>query len=240
METIAPNQLMAMPLHAITEMFGEPGLRERFRLQVDRLPEQDRDLVRQAAELAEQLHSGQRRVREPYLNHVLRVAIRIMCYYRIDDPEVIIAALLHDAAEDQPWRLVGRVADGEAPPVDAALAELSRRYGARVARLVAAVTNPEFDPDRSAHEQYREHLIASLKAEPWARVIKISDFTDNAVGIVHSTGPKVMKVAVKYAPMVPVLRELIARPDTPLADDVKQHVFEQLDLAQQRLDILLS
>ena len=27
-------------------------------------------------------------------------------------------------------------------------------------------------------------------ASPWARVIKASDFTDNAVGIIHTTGPK--------------------------------------------------
>jgi hypothetical protein len=33
---------------------------------------------------------------------------------------------------------------------------------------------------RDEHEQYREHLAASLLASPWARVIKASDFTDYA------------------------------------------------------------
>jgi hypothetical protein len=42
-------------------------------------------------------------------------------------------------------------------------------------------------------------------------VIKALDFTDNAVGIIHLTGPKLAKLAHKYAPLVPALRELILR-----------------------------
>ena len=100
--------------------------------------------------------------------------------------------------------------------------------------MVAAVTNPEWEPGRDKHEQYREHVLASLAASPWARVIKASDFTDNAVGIIHLTGPKLVKLAGKYAPLVPALRELILRPDTPLATDVKDMIVGQLDTAQAR------
>ena len=67
---------------------------------------------------------------------------------------------------------------------------------------------------RDEHEQYREHVLTSLAASPWARVIKASDFTGNAVGIIHLTGPKLPKLAGKYGPLVPALRELILRPDT--------------------------
>ena len=49
-------------------------------------------------------------------------------------------------------------------------------------------------------------------------MIKASDFTDNAVGLFHITGPKLAKLAGKYGPLVP-LRELILRPDTPLETD---------------------
>jgi hypothetical protein len=69
---------------------------------------------------------------------------------------------------------------------------------------------------------------------PWARVIKASDFTDNAVGIIHTTGPKLSKLARKYGPLVPALRELILRPDTPLEADVKDMIAGQLDAAQAR------
>jgi hypothetical protein len=65
-------------------------------------------------------------------------------------------------------------------------------------------------------------------------VIKASDFTDNAVGLIHTTGPKLFKLAGKYRPLVPVLRELILRPDTPLDSDVKDMVAGQLDNAEDR------
>ena len=137
------------------------------------------------------------------------------------------AALLHDAVEDH-------AADIAPGGRQAALAVLAGRFGARTAALVAAVTNPEWEPGRDEHEQYREHVLASLAASPWARVIKASDFTDNAVGIIHTTGPKLSKLAGKYGPLVPALRELILRPDTPLDADVKDMIAAQLDAAQER------
>jgi hypothetical protein len=99
---------------------------------------------------------------------------------------------------------------------------------------VAAVTNPVYAPGCDEHEQYREHVTASLLASPWARVIKASDFTDNAVGLIHTTGPKLSKLASKYRPLVPVLRELILRQDTPLDSDVKHVIARQLDSAEDR------
>jgi hypothetical protein len=89
---------------------------------------------------------------------------------------------------------------------------LAGRFGARTAALVAAVTNPAWEPGGGKHEQYREHILAALQASPWARVIKASDFTDNAVGIIHTTGPKLPELARKYGPLVPALRVLILRP----------------------------
>jgi hypothetical protein len=81
-------------------------------------------------------------------------------------------------------------------------------------------------------------VAANLEANPWARVIKASDFTDNAVGLIHTTGPKLEKLAGKYAPLVPVLRQLILRPDTPLDDDVKEHIAAQLGNAADRFAAL--
>lgn len=240
----APTYLRTMPLHAITEVFGERGLRDRLRLEIDELPEddlpeEDRRKLLEALELAEEVHRDQRRVREPYLNHLLRVTLRILVYYHVTDVEVLIAALLHDAVEDQPWRLAGRPEVGP-PPTEEALAVLAERFGSRVATLVGAVTNPDWDPHRDRNEQYRAHVEEALEHEPWARVIKISDFTDNGVGVIHTTGPKVVKAATKYAPLVPLLRQLISRPDTPLSGDVKQHIYDQLDLAERRFAAILG
>jgi hypothetical protein len=57
---------------------------------------------------------------------------------------------------------------------------------------VAAVTNPVYEPGRDEHEQYREHVTASLRGSPWARVIKVSDFTDYA-------GLRVMPMSARCA-----------------------------------------
>jgi hypothetical protein len=228
---------MTMPLHAVTELHGEAGLRERFLLEIADLPPADRAQLDDALELATQLHRDDRRVREPYLNHLLRTAIRIRRYYNIDDVDVLVAALLHDAVEDHPDELAAG-ADGD--PTEAAIDAIAARFNPRVAELVRAVTNPVYDPERDADEQYREHVESSLTRTPWARVIKVSDFTDNGVGIVHTTGPKVTRAAVKYSPLVPTLRRLVALPDTPLADEVKEHIYEQLDTAEERFRAILS
>jgi len=238
--------LVTMPLHAITSTYGEEGLRERFALEIASWPEGDRVRLERALDLATRLHADDRRDREPYLNHLLRVAIRIISHYGVNDPDVICAALLHDAVEDHPGELSGGFGGTESPPkiggipggrppgASTALAALAAEFGPRVAELVAAVTNPPYAPDRDAHDQYREHVAESLAGSPWARVIKASDFTDNGVGLIHNTGPRLRKLAAKYEPLVPVLRDLIARPDTPLGAAAKEHILAQLDRAADR------
>src|ERR1700721_489972 len=90
-----------------------------------------------------------------------------------------------------------------------------------------AVTTPPYAPDRDQDEQYREHVADSLRDNPWARIIKASDFTDNGVGLIHTTGPRLYRLAGKYAPLVPVLQDLISRPDTPLDPAAKKHILAQ-------------
>jgi hypothetical protein len=234
--------LAAMPLHAITAARGEEGLRERLAIEIAGLPTPARARISRALALAGRLHAADRRQREPYVSHLLRVAIRISSYYQVRDPDVLCAALLHDAVEDHAAELAGGGPGGGGPGGGAraeALTVLADRFGQRVADLVAAVTNPEPEPGLDAREQYREHVAASLEHSPWARVIKVSDFTDNGVGLIHATGPRLRTLAAKYAPLVPVLAGLIGRPDTPLSDDVKARILEQLTRAGERFAAIL-
>jgi hypothetical protein len=236
MDSDRQRLLATMPLHAITTTYGEAGLRDRFALEIASWPEADRRRLERALDLAARLHAADRRDREPYINHLLRVAIRIMSHYAVHDADVICAALLHDTVEDHPEELAGRAgsAGGALADRQAALAALAAEFGPRVAGLVGAVSNPEYAADRDAHEQYREHVAESLRDCPWARVIKVSDFADNGAGLIHTTGPKLRRLAGKYAPLVPVLRELITRPDTPLDAAVKERILGQLDRAADR------
>ena len=221
--------LAEMPLHAITAVYGEQGLRARLAIETGRLDDAaGRQKISEALELAGRLHAADRRQREPYINHLLRVALRIICHYGVRDTDIICAALLHDAVEDHAGDLA---ATGGRP---GALGVLAARFGPQAAALVEAVTNPVYLPGQDKDQQYRAHVAASLTANPLARVIKVSDFTDNGVGIIHTTGPKAVRLARKYAPLVPVLADLIARPDTPLTPHVKIQILGQLRTAQQR------
>jgi hypothetical protein len=232
---ISPGLLLSvMPLHAVTTMYGEQGLRERFALEMARLSDSAaRGRMKSALRLAARLHACDCRQREPYVNHLLRVALRIMVHYSVLEPDVICAALLHDAVEDHADELSTTGRPG-------AFALLAARHGERVAELVAAVTNPVYGPGSDKGSQYREHVADSLAACPWARVIKISDFTDNGVGLIHTTGEKAVRLARKYAPLVPALADLAARPDTPLTDDVKARILAQLHSASGRFDAILA
>ena len=221
--------LAAMPLHAITTSYGEGGLRERLLIEAGRLPAADRDRVLAAMGWMARLHAGDRRQREPYACHPLRVAIRILSHYRVADADVACAALLHDTVEDHAAELAPGGSRREA------LAVLAGEFGTGVASLVGAVTSPPRVPGVDRHEQYRAHVTASLQGCPQARVIKVSDFTDNAAGLFHTTGESLPRRAAKYQPLAPVLRELILRADTPLADEVKDMIARQLDKASARL-----
>ncbi|MWA02849.1 HD domain-containing protein [Actinomadura sp. LD22] len=232
-----PGFLETLPLHTITAVYGEAGLRDRFSREILRFSERDWRRLSEALALASDLHRQDRRAAEPTINHLLRVTLRVMCHYRVDDVDVLVAALLHDSVEDHPADLAG---DGDPrDPREAALGVLEAEFGPRVAGLVEAVTNPVYDRSRDVHAQYRAHVTESLDRHPAARIIKVSDFTDNGVGLMHTTGPKVRKLARKYRPLVPALKDLVDRPDTPLDAEVKRHITGQLDRADERFAAIL-
>jgi hypothetical protein len=80
-----------MPLHAITSMYGEAGLGQRLLIEIADLPAADPRRADSACSLMSLVHAGDRRQHEPYANHPLRVAIRILSHYRVIDPDVACA-----------------------------------------------------------------------------------------------------------------------------------------------------
>lgn len=92
-----------------------------------------------------ELHQGQCRkgTSEPYVAHLLAVASLALEHGA--DEDTGIAALLHDAVEDQ----------GGRPRLE----EIRTRFGDRVASIVAACTDDLEEPDwRRRKERYLEHL----------------------------------------------------------------------------------
>ncbi|MGD0516419.1 MAG: HD domain-containing protein [Thermoguttaceae bacterium] len=125
-----------------------------------------------ALQYAVQLHAGQMRKvsGEPYAAHLLGVA-SIVLDYGADEDEAI-AALLHDAIEDQGshWQSQWHSALGE---------EIGRRFGPGVAAIVRGCSDAETMP-KPPWQERKEAFLARLEhASPSIRLIVAADKLHN-------------------------------------------------------------
>lgn len=126
--------------------------------------------LEQAFAYANDLHKDQRRKSTdvPYVTHLMAVASLVGEHG--GDEDQMIAALLHDAVEDQ----------GGAP----VLAEIRKRFGDRVATIVHGCTDTHETPKppwRARKEAYVRHLH---EAEPDVLLVSASDKLHNSRAIV--------------------------------------------------------
>jgi (p)ppGpp synthase/HD superfamily hydrolase len=253
-EVKAPDRLLSLSLEEITEQLGEEGLRERFSLEIKRFTDDEQALIMGALELATMLHADERRAREPYINHVLRVAVRVMSDPELIDVDVVVAAILHDTVENHHDKLLQDelVAqyDWEALEVEMrqamALDTIQTMFNERVAGLVAVVTNPPVEADMplaKRHEKYRINVVEKLSTNPDARVIKAGDVLDNTAdleSLYDKNKDKARSLATKYGPMLDQLAELINLEDTPLSYGAKQRTCQQLERSGNRCKAILE
>jgi len=125
------------------------------------------DLVRiaQAFDYVARAHTDQRRksaLKEPYVNHLAEVAFLVSQATQGADADLIVAALLHDAIEDQPERVTYE--------------RIETIFGAEVAALVAEVTD---DKSLLKAERKRLQVETAPKKSARAKMIKIADKTAN-------------------------------------------------------------
>ena len=126
-----------------------------------------------AADAAARWHVHQRRkgaAQEPYINHLLEVATLVAEATGGNDPNLVIAALLHDAIEDceVPRELIAKT------------------FGTEVADLVAEVTD-----DKSLPKERRKEMQVETahKKSPRAKVLKLADKTSNLRALATSPAP---------------------------------------------------
>ena len=134
------------------------------------------DAVAYAAELhRDQVRKG---TSIPYLSHLLSVSALVL--EAGGDEEQAVAALLHDALEDQGERT--------------SFGEIEERFGARVADIVRECSDTEEQPKppwRARKEAYLDHLG---QASGGAALVSAADKLHNArsiVGDLRSVGPSV-------------------------------------------------
>lgn len=173
----------------------------------------DGELITSAATMASFLHRNQTRfvrgdlARVPYIEHPLRVALRLI-RWGVTDPELIAAALLHDVVEDCADELLQIF--GEAEDQNDPVRCLQRLYRSQIARYVETVTNPK-------QGTYEEHIDTIAWLASPALLIKASDLKDNAGSIKHQLGhgkdEKMLRLLRKYLPVIPMVAEGLV--DTP-------------------------
>lgn len=115
-------------------------------------------------------HQGQTRKsadRAPYIHHPIAVATILAGEGGVQDTETLIAALLHDTLED----------------TDTSEAELQRHFGARVAAIVAELSDDMTlpKPERKAIQVLRAH-----DCSPPARLVRLADKIANVRDVIDN------------------------------------------------------
>ncbi len=129
---------------------------------------------------AAQLHADQERktTGAPYLEHLLGVASIALRYGASEDEA--IAALLHDAVEDQGG--------------DATRREIETRFGAGVAAIVDGCTDTDETPKPPWRERKEAYIAHAASASASAVLVSASDKLHNATAILadcHRLGDEI-------------------------------------------------
>lgn len=217
-------QLEALPLSGLTHTRGVEGLARRFLLVVENLPAAEQALCHRSLLLALHLHRHDTYKGLPYACHLLRVAVRLARDYGVTDGRLLSAAVLHDSIEDHGDDLVA-LADrlgphtdvprrpGSGPEALSAPAALGLLVDGQVAAIVVDLTNQPAPADADADERrqlYAENVAAKIAGSFEVFLVKLSDFTDNAVGLQWSEdAAKTAKVASKYLPVFDVFEDQV-------------------------------
>lgn len=163
---------------------------EVFKVLAPRVSETDLARVKDAYAFAREAHAGQKRNSgEPYIMHPIAVA-RIVAEELELDPNVVIAAFLHDVVEDTPHTLE----------------EISARFGADVAFLVDVVTKrKKTNYIHSKQIDNFQQILDSVHYDIRALMVKLADRLHNMRTLDSMRADKQMKIAGEtdffYAPL---------------------------------------
>ena len=124
----------------------------------------------EAFRYAAELHAEQLRKETaiPYISHLMAVA-GVVLEHGGDEDEAV-AALLHDAIEDQPQGGLTR-------------RQIRDRFGARVLALVEECSDADSHPKPSWRERKERYLARLPDAAPGAKLISLADKVHNARAI---------------------------------------------------------
>jgi guanosine-3',5'-bis(diphosphate) 3'-pyrophosphohydrolase len=124
----------------------------------------------EAANFAAKKHKNQKRKGadgEPYINHPLEVANLLANVGKVEDYDVLIAALLHDTVED----------------TETTAEKIAELFGEKVGGLVMEVTDDKSLPKAERKQLQIEH---APHLSHGAKLIKLGDKINNITDIMHN------------------------------------------------------
>ncbi|MFZ9213649.1 MAG: RelA/SpoT family protein [Sediminibacterium sp.] len=156
-----------------------------------KLKKGDKELVRQAFEMAADAHKTMRRKSgEPYILHPIAVAM--ICVEEIGlGVRSTICALLHDTVED----------------TDITLEDVQREFGTEIAKIVDGLTkiSSVMDTNTSQQAENFKKILLTLTDDPRVILIKLADRLHNMRTLDHMKTEKQLKIASEtiwvYAPL---------------------------------------
>ncbi len=225
---------------------------QEFQKKLDHTFEGDqRQRIEEALLLSCEVHADQadRSDGTPYVEHPLQVANNVLEALEEPDAEVIIAALLHDSVEDQAKKLAQKLQ----PDVSkthyeyVALRYIDERFGERVAKIVAALTNPDFDEaladnghDITAENKnklYMHHVTEAIE-DPDVLLIKLFDFAENTLRLHEVVDvSRRLYLARKYTPVIDVFIARLQRGDHGMKQSVANELLEQLQSTSMQIQM---
>lgn len=190
----------------------------------------DKKKIEEAIDLCVELHHDQPREEGgPYVNHPLRVALKLLKEFEVRDRDSVIAALLHDSIEDQPEKLAKGIEAERITIRTLALEKLTEQFGEEVAQLVAGLTNS----DRIDYFTRVKDAIA----DPKVALIKLCDFFDNAK-VNPSARPVPEKHLEKYIRASGIYTERFSAED--MKELQKFKILEKIQTVRQEMENLLT
>lgn len=123
----------------------------------------------EAAAFAAKNHSSQKRKDDisPYINHPLEVAELLTTIGKIEDSDVLIAAVLHDTLED----------------TETTEEEIARLFGREVCKIVIELTDDKSLPEAERKQKQVDHAPHLSYA---AKIVKLGDKISNIREIIHN------------------------------------------------------
>lgn len=177
--------------------------------------------IMHACDLTRDVLRGKKRKNgEPLINHERAVALILMVYLGVRDPNVIIAAFLHDLVEDYPeeW----------------SLERVTELFGRRVAEIVSAVTKPRL-PNEMSDDLKSEIIFEQVARGGYeARILKYADRLHNMITLWGKRSKKARKIRQTLLFVIPM-----ATQDNVLWAELTIAVAEQIrNLGLDRREIL--